>query len=128
MNLRSPLGQVLGSGSAKDGTRHWWAQRVSAIGLVMLGLWFLFALLQMDGFGYRAVSEWLARPVNGVLVMLLSLTLAYHSSLGIQVIVEDYVHGKFLKIASLMLSDFAHLFVAVAALYSVMRIALGASA
>ena len=128
MNLRSPLSHVLGSGSAKEGTDHWWAQRVTAVGLVILGLWFLFALLQIDNFDHAQIVRWVGQPFSGVMLILLCLTLAYHSALGIQVIIEDYVHGAFLKVASLILSKFAHIFVAVAAVYSVLRIAFGGTA
>lgn len=125
MSLRSPLSRVLGFGSAKDGTGHWWAQRVTAAGLVILGLWFLFGLLQLESFEYLAVVRWAAKPINSVMLILLCLTLAYHSSLGIQVIVEDYVHGHFAKVLTLILSNFAHIFVAMAAVFAVLKIAFG---
>ena len=128
MNLRSPLSHVLGSGSAKEGTDHWWAQRVTAVGLVILGLWFLFALLRIDNFDHVQIVRWVGQPFSSVMLILLCLTLAYHSALGIQVIIEDYVHGAFLKVASLILSKFAHIFVALAAVYSVLRIAFGGPA
>ena len=112
MNLRSPLSHVLGSGSAKEGTDHWWAQRVTALGLVFLGLWFLFALQQLESFDHAQVVRWVSQPFAGVMLVLLCLTLAYHSVLGIQVSIEDYVHGAFLKVASLILSKFAHIFCA----------------
>jgi succinate dehydrogenase / fumarate reductase membrane anchor subunit len=127
MSLRSPLGRVLGSGSAKDGTSHWWAQRVSAAALLILGLWFLSALLLLPGVGYEQVSQWLARPFNSVMLALLAVTLAYHSSLGVQVVIEDYVHGPFIKVISLILNKFFHFFLAAAALFAVFRISLGES-
>ena len=98
MNLRSPLSSVLGSGSAKDGTEHWWGQRVSAVGLVILGLWFMYSMLLLGktGFNYPDVIYWLGRTPNSVMLTLLGLTLAYHSNLGIQVIIEDYVHDPFM--------------------------------
>jgi succinate dehydrogenase / fumarate reductase membrane anchor subunit len=128
MSLRSPLGKVLGSGSAKDGTGHWWAQRVSAAALVVLGIWFLYAMQQLADFGIASVTAWIARPFNSIMLLLLLLTLAYHSFLGLQVIVEDYVHGPFVKVISLILNKFFHFFLSVAALLLVLKIALGDAA
>lgn len=125
MSLRTPLSRVLGSGSAKEGTDHWWIQRVTAVGLVVLGLWFLFALSSVGGADHGAVREWIGRPWNGVLLLLLAVTLAYHSALGVQVVIEDYVHGPFLKVASLVLNKFAHVVVAAAAAFAVLRVAFG---
>jgi succinate dehydrogenase / fumarate reductase membrane anchor subunit len=116
---------VLGSGSAKDGTGHWWAQRVSAIGLLVLGLWFLWSLTQIAGFAQVQVATWISDPWNSVMLVLLCGTLAWHSSLGVQVVIEDYVHGPLLKILLLLLNRFAHVFVAIAAAFAVLRISLG---
>ena len=104
MNLRSPLSRVLGAGSAKDGTGHFWAQRVTAMGLLVLGIWFLYGMTRMGGFGQLELVAWLASPMNSVLMVLLILTLAWHSMLGIQGVGEDDVHGKLLKTLSLVLS------------------------
>ena len=128
MSLRSPLGRVLGSGSAKDGTGHWWAQRVSAAALLILGIWFLLALLALPDLEYGNVTAWIGRPFNSVMLILLVSTLAYHSSLGVQVVIEDYVHGPFIKVVSLILSKFVHFFLAAAALVAVLRITLGGGA
>jgi len=126
MSLRSPLGNVLGLGSAKDGTGHWWAQRVSGIALVMLGLWFVWSLASLEGLAYGNVVMFIGSPVNAVLLILLCVTVAYHSYLGVQVVIEDYVHAHGLKVASLILSRFAHVVVAVASLYSILSIGFGA--
>lgn len=125
MQLRSPLRQVLGSGSAKQGTDHWWGQRLSAIGLLLLGLWFMLSLLQLGSFEYADVVHWASRPASSVMLILLFLTLGYHSNLGIQVIIEDYVHGPLLKIVALILSKFSHLLVATVAVFAVLKIAFG---
>ena len=127
MSLRSPLGRVLGSGSAKDGTDHWWLQRVTSVGLLILGCWFLASLQQLDGFDLVTVSDWLSRPWNAVLLLLLGLTLCYHSALGLQVVIEDYVHGAFLKVLSLLANKFAHVVVAVASTFAVLKIAFGSA-
>jgi succinate dehydrogenase / fumarate reductase membrane anchor subunit len=124
-SLRSPLGRVLGSGSAKDGTDHWWSQRLSAVALLLLGVWFLASLLRLPGFAYDDVHQWLLRPWNGILLLLLFLTLALHSSLGIQVVVEDYVHHPFARISLLVLNKFIHVLLAAAAVFAVFRTAVG---
>ncbi len=126
MSLRSPLGKVLGSGSAKDGTGHWWAQRVTAIALLVLGAWFLLALSPSTALDHAAMQQWIGQPWNSVLLLLLGLTLSYHSSLGLQVVIEDYVHGSFMKVVSLILNKFFHAAVAMAAVFAVLKIAFGA--
>lgn len=125
MSLRSPLSRVLGLGSAKDGTDHWFAQRVSAVALVLLGLWFVISLAVLGTVKYGNVIAFLGKPLNGVLMALLCVTLAYHSYLGVQVVVEDYVHTKGVKMLALILSRFAHVFIAIASVYSILRIGIG---
>jgi succinate dehydrogenase / fumarate reductase membrane anchor subunit len=126
MSLRTPLGQVLGLGSAKDGTGHFWGQRVSGVGLLLLGLWFACSLATLPGFEHADALAFIGAPLNGVLLLLLVVTLAYHSHLGVQVVIEDYVHGHGSKLVSLIISRFAHSFLAVAAIYAIIRIGLGA--
>ena len=125
VSLRTPLGRVLGSGSAKDGTDHWWFQRVTAVALVFLGIWFLVSLVSVGSFDQVTLRLWIGRPANSVLLLLLAVTLAYHSLLGVQVVIEDYVHGAFMKVVSLMLSKFVHTVVAAAALFAVLKVAFG---
>ena len=126
VSLRAPLGRVLGLGTARDGTDHWWGQRVSGVALVLLGLWFVVALAMLPSLGYTDVIEFIGRPINTVLLALLCLTVAYHSNLGVQVVIEDYVHGHGLKIVFLVLSRFVHILVAVISIYAILRIGLGA--
>ena len=125
MSLRSPIGRVLGLGAAKEGVSHWWSQRVTSVALLFLGLWFVSALLRMPDFSYELVTTWIAAPVNSVLLLLLIGTLVYHSQLGVQVVVEDYVHHHGLKIATMMLLTFAHVAVAALTSFAVLRIAFG---
>jgi succinate dehydrogenase / fumarate reductase membrane anchor subunit len=129
MNLRSPLSHVLGSGSAKEGTDHFWGQRVSAVALAFLGLWFMFSLITLSSvdFELSAVADWVGRTPNSVMLVLLILTLGYHSSLGIQVILEDYVHGPMVKVVALILSKFTHIVVASGAVFAVLKLAFGGS-
>ena len=126
MSLRTPLGRVLGLGSAKDGASHWWGQRVSAVALLLLGLWFAFALATMSGFSHAEVIAFVAKPINGVLLLLLTAALAYHSYLGIQVVIEDYIHAPGSKVLSLLLSRFLHALLGVAGIYAILKIGLGA--
>ena len=88
MNLRTPLGRVLGLGTAKDGTSHWWAQRVSGAGLAILGLWFAWAIATMPGYDHASAVAFIGKPVNAVLLLLLTVTMGYHSYLGVQVVID----------------------------------------
>jgi len=126
MSLRAPLGRVLGLGTAKDGTDHWWGQRVSGVALVLLGLWFVASVIVLPSLDHGIVVEFIGQPLNSVLLSLLCLTAAYHSWLGVQVVIEDYVHAHGSKIVSLILSRFAHVFVAVISTYAILKIGLGA--
>jgi succinate dehydrogenase / fumarate reductase membrane anchor subunit len=128
MSLRSPIGRVLGLGSAKEGVSHWWSQRVTAVGLLLLGLWFVSSLLRLGSFGHEAVVAWIGIPTNAVPLSLLIGTAAYHSQLGVQVVVEDYVSNKGWKIATMLLVNFIHVAVAALGVFSVLRIAFGAAA
>jgi succinate dehydrogenase / fumarate reductase, membrane anchor subunit len=125
MSMRSPIGRVLGLGAAKEGVSHWWSQRVTSVALVLLGLWFVSSLLRMPTFQYEFVVAWIGMPLNAVLLLLLIGTLVYHSQLGVQVVVEDYVSHHGLKIATMLLLTFAHVAVAALAVFAVLRIAFG---
>ena len=126
MSLRTPLGRVLGLGTAKDGTSHWWGQRVSAVALLLLGLWFAVAVATMSGYGYTEARVFIGQPLNSILLLLLSVAIAYHSYLGIQVVIEDYVHAPGLKVATLLLSRFAHILLVAAAVFAILKIGLNA--
>ena len=127
MSLRSPLARVLGAGSAKEGTDHWWHQRVTAVALALLGAWFLLSIASLDDFTQQSVVAWVAEPWNSVALLLLGATLAFHSSLGVQVVLEDYVHSPFLKVAALLVNKFIHVAVAAAASFAVLKVAVGAA-
>jgi succinate dehydrogenase / fumarate reductase membrane anchor subunit len=125
MSLRSPLGRVLGMGSAKDGTAHWWAQRVSAVALIPLTIWFFVSLLELPDFDYATVRAWLASPWSGLLAVLLVAVLTYHSYLGTTVVIEDYVHGSGRKLFSLLLLKFLYVLFGGAAILAILRVVLG---
>lgn len=124
MSLRTPLGKVLGRGSAGEGVSHWWVQRVTSVALVPLSAWFAIALVTHSLHSYEEMRGWLGQPYVAVLTILLVLTLALHSKLGMEVVVEDYVHGKGAKTALLLLSTFVHVAAAVAAVFAVLLLAL----
>jgi succinate dehydrogenase / fumarate reductase, membrane anchor subunit len=120
---RTPLGRALGDGSAKDGTGHWWTQRISSVALLLLGAWFLVSLTRLPGFDHANVQQWLGQPWSAVLMLLLVITIARHSDLGLQVVIEDYVHQPFLKVAAIVLMRFLHILVAAASVFAILRMA-----
>ena len=125
MALRSPLSRVLGAGSAKEGTDHWWMQRVNSVALVVLGLWFLVSLAGVAGFDHGSLVAWVASPSNAIMLTLLCMTIAWHSMLGVQVVIEDYVHGASLKVVSLLLNKFVHVLFGVAGVLAVLKVFFG---
>jgi succinate dehydrogenase / fumarate reductase membrane anchor subunit len=125
MSLRSPLGRVLGLGSAKEGTGHWWAQRVSAVALIPLTLWFMFSLLALPALDYATVKLWLSYPLSGFLAVLLIAVLSYHSYLGTAEVVEDYVRAAGSKIFSLVLLRFSYVLAGGASIFAILRVAFG---
>jgi succinate dehydrogenase / fumarate reductase membrane anchor subunit len=125
MSLRSPLGRVLGLGSAKDGTAHWWGQRVTAVALLPLTLWFVVSLLTLSGLDYETVRTWASVPVTGFLALLLVAVLTYHSYLGTIVIIEDYVTSSGMKVLSLMVLRFLYVLAGGAAIFAILRIVFG---
>ncbi len=91
--MRSPLGRAIGLGSAKDGAGQWWAERASAVALVPLTLWFSAAIIAHVGSDYAAFSAWLRAPLAAILMILLLIALFHHTALGLQVVIEDYMHS-----------------------------------
>jgi len=127
MSLRSPLARVLYHGAARDGVGHWWVQRVSAVALMPLAIWLTVSLLALPA-GYGAVMSWIGSGVHPVLLALTVVLAIWHSWLGVQVVIEDYVHGFVTKTCSLLLSTCVHGLLAASALYAVLRIALKVAA
>lgn len=106
-SLRTPRGQVSGLGSAKHGTEHWWQQRTTAIAIVLLSLYLITTFAQYVVFGnYTSATDWLASPFAATFVILFILAAFYHAVLGIQVVIEDYVHTESLKIVSILAVKF----------------------
>jgi succinate dehydrogenase / fumarate reductase membrane anchor subunit len=125
MSLRSPLGRVLGTGSAKDGTGSWWAERVSSVALIPLTLWFFFSLLLLPSLDYGTVKSWLAVPFSSFLAVLSIAVLTYHSYLGTTVVIEDYVHSTGLKVLSLLTLRFLYVLCGGASIFAILHVAFG---
>ncbi len=123
MSLRTPLARARGLGSAKEGVQHWWAQRVTAVALIPLSVWFVVSLLAVAGADYPTVVAWVGSPVNTALLVILLFSVFYHALLGLQVVIEDYIHTEWLKHTVLISVHFALILLGVIAIVSVVRIA-----
>lgn len=124
MSLRSPLGHARGLGSAKDGTQHFWMQRVTAVALIPLVLWFVFSVARLQVADFAEAKWWVGYPAVAVTLVLFIGAALYHSMLGVQVVIEDYVGSEGMKIAALLASKFFHFAVAAASIFAVLKIAL----
>jgi succinate dehydrogenase / fumarate reductase membrane anchor subunit len=123
--LVGPLGRARGLGSAKHGLQHWWAQRVSAVALVPLTLWFIYSVVHLTGADQGRVHDWLATPASAILMSLFIVAMFYHLSLGLQTVIEDYVHRDGVKLTFLLLIKGLIVLTATAALFTVLRVAVG---
>jgi succinate dehydrogenase / fumarate reductase membrane anchor subunit len=121
------LSKVLGLGSAHEGAHHWRTQRLTALALLLLGPWLVVSLLLLPDFSYMTLRSWAAGLVNGALLLLLLLAACWHSQLGVQVVIEDYVKG-WARTVSLILNTFAHVVLGALGVLSIVRLALGATA
>jgi succinate dehydrogenase / fumarate reductase membrane anchor subunit len=122
-SLRSPLGRAVGLGSAKEGVDHWWHQRLTAVALVPLALWFVIALIGHLGGDYQHAVQWVGAPIPAILMVLLIGATFYHAALGVQVVIEDYVHSEGLKLVALVLTRLVCFLFAVAGIFAVLRLA-----
>ena len=125
-SLRTPFARVTGLGSAKDGTGHWWLQRLTALALVPLVIWFVASVVSLAGAEQPAVKAWLANPLAALLMVLFLGTGFYHLKLGLQVVIEDYVHGHGLKVALLVANVFACVLLGGGSILAVLKLTLGA--
>ncbi len=123
--LRTPLSRARGLGSAKEGVQHWWGQRVSALALVPLGLWFCASLVGLAGAGRGALVAWLHGPAAAILTILTIAAVFYHGVLGVQVVIEDYAPSEGTKVACIIAARLLALLLAVAGIYAVLKLALG---
>jgi succinate dehydrogenase / fumarate reductase membrane anchor subunit len=122
---RSPFDHTQGLGSAREGVDHWWTQRVTAVALIPLTLWFAAALMARARGDYGALILWLRAPVTTVLMVLLLIALLYHMALGLQVVIEDYVHDDRIKIPAVIAIRLGSFALAVTGIIAVLRIAFG---
>lgn len=122
---RSPFDQTRGLGSAREGVGHWWAQRVTAVALVPLTLWFAGALMAHAGDDYGSLIQWLRAPATTAFMVLLLIALFHHVALGLRVIVEDYVHTDRIKVPAVVVIHLGCFALAVAGIIATLRIAFG---
>ena len=124
-DLRTPLSRARGLGSAKVGLHHWWAQRITAVALIPLVVWFAISLIMMAGADYNVVRAWISSPVVMVLLILIIVIGLHHGQLGMQEVVEDYVHHDGWKLAFIMLIRFTAVFFGLAGIVAILRIGFG---
>ena len=125
MKFRTPTAQVKGLGTSKHGFSHWWMQRLSAVLLIPTGLFVLISLVRLDTVTATAVVSWIQSPVNAIFLLLFTLTAAYHSALGLQVVLEDYVHSHFWQLLLRYLAKLTMIVAAVVSVYSIVKILFG---
>jgi len=123
MSLRTPLANVKGLGSAKEGAHHWWMQNLTSIALIPLTLWLAYSIASFGGMSYEEITAWMQSPLVSVSLALLVVVMIYHAQLGIQVIIEDYV-GGWLRIVSLIMLNFTCIALVFLALFSIIKVSL----
>jgi succinate dehydrogenase / fumarate reductase, membrane anchor subunit len=125
-DLRNPLKRARGLGSAQFGVSHWWTQRVTAAALVLLGLWLVITVLGLMHADYAAARATMAKPWNAVLLVAFLVSALWHAVLGMQVVIEDYVHTRWKEVFLMVAIKFLAVLGALAGALAVLRIALGA--
>ena len=126
MGNGTSIGRVRGLGSAHSGTHHWLVQRYTAVGNLIAGLWLIFSLLGLKQYDFGTIHDWAARPLSAAALALLVLSSFWHARLGMQVLVEDYVHEEANKVGAMLLLNLVSIAGAVFGLLCILRIALGA--
>jgi succinate dehydrogenase / fumarate reductase membrane anchor subunit len=125
VSTRSPLAKARGLGAARSGVGHWTHQRLTAISNLLLVLWFVFSAMALAGADYLEVRAWLASPVSASLMILLVISTVYHARLGVQVVIEDYVHHEGARVASLAAVTLLAVALAVACIVAVLNVSIG---
>ncbi len=125
MSLRSPLAKAVGWGSAKEGAAHWWWQRITAVALVPLSVWFVFSIVPLAGADHATVVAWMQSPLVASLLILFIVLVLHHNQLGMQVVFEDYIHTEWLKLTCLILLKFATVLIGLIGTLSILKVALG---
>ena len=126
MSLRSPLSQARGLGSAKEGVGHWWVQRLTAIALIPLSLWFVVSVARFPLLDHATMVAWIQAPLVAVALSLFFVAMIYHAALGVQVVIADYVGTEGVKLVSIVFAKFALYAIAAASVFAVLKIAFGA--
>jgi succinate dehydrogenase / fumarate reductase membrane anchor subunit len=126
MNMRNPLATARGLGSAKEGVHHWYAQRASALLLIVLVGWLIYAMVSLANADHAAASAFIGQPLNAAFLILLIVTMLYHAMLGLQVVIEDYVHHPVLEVVFYFLSRAGAFFGMALGIIHVLKLALGA--
>ena len=121
---RDPLKVAFGLGSSHSGVHHWWVQRVTAAALVVLGIWFVLLVLRLLGADYATARAALAQPWNALLMIAFTLTMFWHAVLGLRVVIEDYIHTRWVEVFALVAVYFLAVIGALASVLAVLRIAL----
>jgi succinate dehydrogenase / fumarate reductase membrane anchor subunit len=124
MNLRTPLSRARGHGAAKEGLGHWIGQRVTAVALVPLSIWFIVSVISLAGSHYEQFQAWLSVPGNTALMLLLLFCTFHHAQLGVQTVIEDYIHGRGARVAAIYLVKMTSALLGVFAGVAVLRAAL----
>jgi succinate dehydrogenase / fumarate reductase membrane anchor subunit len=124
----TPLGRVRGLGSAKSGAHHWWMERLTSVSTLILFVWLLVSLLRLPALDHGTVTEWLSSPLGAVPMLLLIVSTFYHLKLGMQVVIEDYVHEEGMKLFSITLLNFFAIGGAALAFFAVLKIAFAGGA
>lgn len=119
--IRTPLAEARGLGSAKSGAGHWWRQRVTALALAPLTVWFVISFTGLIDADHRAYAEWIGSPINAILMIALVAALFYHMALGLQVIAEDYLHAERTKLLTIIAIQFGCFLLAIASVVSILR-------
>ncbi|MGH1542405.1 MAG: succinate dehydrogenase, hydrophobic membrane anchor protein [Arenicella sp.] len=125
MALQSPLSKAIGLGSAKHGFSHWWLQRLSAVALIPLSLWFVYSLVSLISADYATVVAWMQSPLRASLLVIFVLTTLYHAQTGLQVVIEDYIHTKWVNLILMYAMKFAAVVLAAIAVISVLKVSIG---
>ena len=124
MNLRHPLARVKGLGASGEGSHHWWAQRLSALALIPLTFWFVFSVINHIGDSHDQVLNWVSSPGVAVMLVLFIGFMLYHAQLGVQVVIEDYVHNEYVKVAVMLLVKGMAVLAGLGGIFAVLRVAL----
>jgi succinate dehydrogenase / fumarate reductase, membrane anchor subunit len=127
MDMRSSLGRARGLGSSNAGVGHWWMQRLTGIALVPLIIWFVYSALQMTGASHEEFSAWVGTHGNPVLLILLVIAMFHHGQLGLQVVIEDYIHSEGPKLALIIVTKFVAIFLGASSIFAVLRLTFGSS-